>query len=89
MATEIIHPHITTKKDTGGDRPIIKHTRTRVANIISYYKLGYTSEELARAFPHLSLSQIYDALSYYHDNKSKIDTDIEANKEENFINHAL
>jgi len=63
MATKVIHPYITSRKDVGEGKPIIKGTRTRVANIIAYYKLGYSPEEIAREFPHLTLSQIYDALS--------------------------
>jgi len=87
MATEIVHPYITRDKNIGNGKPIISGTRTRVANIVAYYKLGYSPEELARAFPHLSLSQIYDALSYYHDHAMQIDRDIEKNREENFIDH--
>lgn len=85
MATSIIHPHIAEDERIGNGRPIIKGTRTRVSNLIAYYKLGYTGEELFRSFPHLSLSQIYDALSFYHDNTSVIDKEIEENREENFI----
>jgi len=87
MAPEIIHPYVTKDKNIGRGKPIIKGTRTRVANIVAYYKLGYSSEELSRAFPHLSLSQIYDALSYYHDHAAQIDRDIEKNTEENFIDY--
>ena len=32
--------------------------------------------------PHLSLAQIYDALSFYYDHQAEIDADIEANREE-------
>lgn len=85
MATEIVHPYIIKNKDIGRGKPIIKGTRTRVANIVAYYKLGYTPEELKQAFPHLSLSQIYDALSFYHENQAQVDEEIEANREENFI----
>lgn len=85
MATEIVHPYITSDKEKGGGKPIIRGTRTRVSNLIAYYKLGYTPEELKQAFPHLTLSKIYDALSFYHENQAKVDKEIEANKEENFI----
>jgi uncharacterized protein (DUF433 family) len=87
MGKKIVHPYITKDENIGRGKPIIKGTRTRVSNIVAYYKLGYSSEELSRAFPHLSLSQIYDALSYYHDNAAQIDRDIEKNKEKNFIDH--
>ena len=86
MATEIIHPYITRKKGTGHGKSVITGTRTRVINIIAYHKLGYTPEELAREFPHLSLSQIYDVLSYYYEHMTQIDSEIDREKEENLIN---
>jgi len=85
MATEIVHPYIIKDKKRGGGKPIIKGSRTRVSNLIAYYKLGYTPEELKQAFPHLTLYKIYDALSYYHENQAEVDEEIEANKEENFL----
>jgi uncharacterized protein (DUF433 family) len=84
MTKTIIHPHITTNENIGGGSPIIEGTRIRIIDIIAYYKLGYTAEDLTRAYPHLSLSQIYDALSYYYDNKKEVDDEIEANRDENF-----
>ena len=85
MATGIKHPYITTKKEIGNGKPIIKGTRTRIANIVAYYKLGFSPEELKREFSHLSLSEIYDALSYYHENSDQIDKDIDDEKEEYLI----
>jgi len=85
MSTEIVHPYITINERIARDKPIISGTRTRVSNIIAYHKLGYSAEELAREFPHLTLSQIHDALSYYYENMGKIDKEIDEEKEENLI----
>lgn len=85
MDAKIIHPYITRDKDIAGNKPLITGTRTRVANIIAYYKLGYSAEELAREFPHLSLSQIHDALSFYYENAAQIDKEIDEEKEEKLI----
>ena len=41
-----------------------------------YY--GWTPEEIRRQQPHLTLAQIYAALSYYHDHRDAFDTEIEA-----------
>jgi uncharacterized protein (DUF433 family) len=82
--TIIRHPHITRREDIGNGAPIIEGTRTHAKNIVGYYKLGYTGDELAEALPHLTLAQIYDALSYYHDNTDEIEAEIDADKEENF-----
>jgi len=81
MSVSISHPYI-----SKGKRPIITGTRTRVATIVAYYKLGYSTEELAREFPYLTLSHIYDALSFYHEDKSRIDREIEHEKEERLMN---
>ncbi len=83
METKVMHPYITFRDDIGGGKPIITGIRTRVANIIAYYKLGYSPEELAREFPHLTLSKIYDALSYYYEHQNEIDKEIDEDNEEN------
>ena len=41
-----------------------------------------TPEELVRDFPHLTLAQVYDALSYYYDNQPEIEKEIAENTEE-------
>lgn len=83
MPTEIVHPYITSRPDVGAGRPIITGTRTRVANIVTYYKQGLSPEELAREFPHLSLSQIHDSLSFYYEHRQDIDREIDEELEEN------
>jgi hypothetical protein len=42
---------------------------------------GMSPEEIHSAYPHLSLGQIYAALSYYHDHASDIDAQIAADQE--------
>ena len=38
---------------------------------------GSSPEEMHFQYPHLSLSQIYAALAYYHDHQAAMDTQIE------------
>lgn len=83
MSIKVIHPYITSKEDIGGGKPIIAGTRTRVSNIVAYYRLGLSAEELAREFPHLTLSHIHDALSYYYEHQEEIDREIDEDSEEN------
>jgi len=83
MSTEVIHPYVSSRTDVGGGRPIIAGTRTSVSTIIAYYKLGLSPEELAREFPHLTLSQIHDSLSYYYEHQQAIDREIDEESEEN------
>ncbi|GBD99728.1 hypothetical protein BMS3Abin07_01769 [bacterium BMS3Abin07] len=83
MHTDVVHPYIISRDDIGNGRPIIAGTRTRVSNIVAYYKLGLSPEELAREFPHLTLSQIHDTLSYYYEHQKEIDREIDEDSEEN------
>jgi len=82
MKTIVKHPYITSRKDIGQGSPVITGTRTKVSNIVAYYKLGISPEELVREFPHLTLSQIHDALSYYYEHQEEIDKEIEEDSEE-------
>lgn len=81
MSIKIIHPHIV--EDTDNGRAIISGTRTRVSNIVAYYRLGLSAEDLAKEFPHLGLARIHDALSYYYENQEDIDKEIEEESEDN------
>ncbi len=73
------HPYIVQIEDICGGEPVIKGTRTSVRAIVGYYKLGMSVEEIIEGLPHLTAAQVYDALSYYHDHKEKIEEDIQKN----------
>ncbi len=81
-AEEINHIYITADKNICGGNPIIKGTRTSVANVAGYYLMGLSPEEIQRELPHLNLSQIFDALSFYFDHRQMIDKEIEQDREE-------
>ena len=49
-----------------------------VRRIVGWYKLGLTPEEISTEVPHLSLAQVYAALTYYHANRDEIEEDIAA-----------
>ena len=58
--------------------PIIAGTTMKVVELITSVKAyGWTPEELHANYPHVSLSQIYSALSYYWDHKLEIDAEID------------
>lgn len=65
-----------------GGRPIIAGTGVTVRRIVGWYKLGLSPEEIADRVGHLSLSQVYAALTYYHANKDELETDIAAEEAE-------
>jgi uncharacterized protein (DUF433 family) len=54
--------------------PRIAGTGVTVKRIVGWYKLGFDPEEIADKFGHLSLAQVYAALTYYHANRDEIET---------------
>ena len=79
---KVKHAYIVSRKGYCGGRPIIAGTKFPVSSVVNYIlKQGMTPEELVKEFPHLSFSQIYDALSYYYDHKEEMDKDIESSSE--------
>lgn len=64
-----------------GGRPIIAETGTSVRRIAVLYKQGNSAEEIARLMTHLSIEQVYAALTYYHANREEIDTDLAEEQE--------
>jgi uncharacterized protein (DUF433 family) len=74
------HPHIIRDPMIGGSEPIIIGTGVRVRILVEYWRTGTPPEELLQAFPHLTLAQVFDALSYYQDHQPEINTLIEQNR---------
>ena len=71
---EIKHPYITIVPEVTGRSPVIVGTRTKVIDIAIRYEFGgMTPDQLIEQFPHLTLAQIHDALSYYYEHKSDLD----------------
>ena len=71
------HPYIASLKSHCGGSPIIAGTKFPVRSVVFYVlRQGMATEELVKEFSHLTLPQVYDALSYYYDNKRNIDEDL-------------
>jgi uncharacterized protein (DUF433 family) len=64
--------------DIRGNRPRVAGTGVTVRRIVGWYKQGLTPEEITTEVPHLSLAQVYAALTYYHANREEIEADIAA-----------
>jgi len=64
--------------DIRSGRPCVAGTGVTVRRIVGWYKLGLTPEEITTELPHLSLAQVYAALTYYHANRDEIEADIAA-----------
>jgi len=80
MVTITEHRYITTNEKILGGEPIIKNTRTPVRAIVEQWRLGILPEEIPKHLPHLTLAQVFDALSYYSDHQDEINAYIERNR---------
>ncbi|HXE53969.1 MAG TPA: DUF433 domain-containing protein [Tepidisphaeraceae bacterium] len=59
-------------------RPWIEGTTMKVVELVTVKTAyGWDAEEMARQYPHLTLSQIHSALAYYYDNKAMLDTEVD------------
>ncbi len=79
MATIFEHCYITSDEEILGGEPVIRGTRTPVRAIVELWRMGTAPEEILRHLPHLTLAQVFDALSYYSDHQTEINTYIEQN----------
>ena len=59
-----------------GGKLRIDGRRITVHRVATLYKQGQTAEEIIQTYPHLSYSQVYVALAYYHENQAQIDTEL-------------
>jgi uncharacterized protein (DUF433 family) len=59
-----------------GGRPRIAGTGVTVQRIVRDYRMGLDPVEITREIPHLTLAQVYAALTYYHANKAEIEEEI-------------
>jgi uncharacterized protein (DUF433 family) len=79
---EIAIGHVVTTPETCGGAPRVAGTRIRVSQIVLMIEQGMSADEIIRSLPHLTLGQVYGALSYYHDHREAIDQEIRDTDEE-------
>lgn len=80
MARDTTYRYITRDDDILGGEPIIAGTRTPVRAVVENWRMGLSPEEIPSHLPHLTLAQVFEALSYYSDHQSDINAYIEQNR---------
>ena len=80
MPTATEHHYIIKDDLILGGEAIIKGTRTPVRAIVETWRMGISIEEIPTRMPHLTLAQIFDALSYFSDHQQEILDHIECNR---------
>lgn len=77
MSVEIGSIIVCTPEIRGG-KPHIAGTGITVHRIVRWYKQGYSAEQIADEYAHLTLAQVYAALSFYHANQTEIEAELAA-----------
>jgi uncharacterized protein (DUF433 family) len=80
MTTVTEHIYVVTDDRILGGEPIIRGTRTPVRAVVELWRQGVAPEEIPAHLPHLTLAQVFDALSYYSDHQDEINAHIERNR---------
>jgi len=78
METATTYKYIVKHQDNA--EPMVQGSRISVRDIVEQWKMGMSPEEVLLAYPHISLAQVFEALSYYQDNRDEIDMFIAKNK---------
>ncbi|MGL4884012.1 MAG: DUF433 domain-containing protein [Waterburya sp.] len=80
MTTKSISRYVTRNPEILSGEPIITNTRTSVRAIVGLWRMGIMPEEIISHLPHLTLAQVFDALSFYLDNQAEINEYIDRNQ---------
>lgn len=76
-------PNIEVVEFTGGRSAVIRGTRIPVHILVGYFLIGETPETITtETIPHITLSQVYEAMRYYFVHRTEIDKEREENTEE-------
>ena len=80
MEQQTLNRYVVKIDDILGGEPVIKGTRTPVRAIVEMWRSGTAPEAIPEGLPHLTLAQVFDALSYYSDHQDEINEYIERNR---------
>ncbi|WP_341527191.1 DUF433 domain-containing protein [Nostoc sp. UHCC 0302] len=80
MFAETSSRYVTRNPEILSGEPIIIGTRISVRAIVGLWRLGIIPEEILNHLPHLTMVQVFDALSFYLDHQAEINEYIERNQ---------
>jgi len=80
MLAEALSRYVMRNSEILSGEPVITGTRTSVRAIVGLWRLGVMPEAILNHLPHLTLAQVFDALSFYLDHQAEIDESIERNQ---------
>ena len=75
------HPHIVRSEGVHGGRPVVRGTGVSVQAIIEQTRLDRSPAQIVEDYGGvLTLSQVYDALSYFYEHQGEIEQDVARNR---------
>ncbi|MGC1309610.1 MAG: DUF433 domain-containing protein [Phormidesmis sp.] len=80
MTSATTSKYVCRQPDILSGEPTIVGTRISVRTIVNLWRLGTPPEEIPSQYPQITLSQVFDALSFYLDNQAEINEYIERNR---------
>ena len=80
MTTPTEHCHVVRDPEILSGEPIVRGTRTPVRAVVELWRMGLSPDEIPVHLPHLSMAQVFDALSYFSDHQDEIQRHIERNR---------
>lgn len=80
MTTLTGHRYVAHDDSILNGEPIITGTRTPVRAIVETWRMGVAPEDITTHLPHLTLAQVFYALSYFADHQDEIARYIERNR---------
>ena len=80
MTQQTEQRYIVTDDAILGGEPVVDGTRTPVRAIVELWRQGIAPEAIPMHLPHLTLAQVFTALSYYSDHQDEINRYIERNR---------
>ncbi|OCQ97939.1 hypothetical protein BCD67_02055 [Oscillatoriales cyanobacterium USR001] len=73
----VISEHITINPGFCGGQPCITGHRIKVQDVVIWHEeMGMSPEEIIYHYPSITLADVYAALTYYHDRREEIRTQI-------------
>ena len=72
-----LHRYVEINPSKYEGKPVITGTRVPVSALVMHYRSGMPLEEILEGYPNITSAQLFDALSYYFDNKVMIDAELE------------
>ncbi|MGH9801098.1 MAG: DUF433 domain-containing protein [Blastocatellia bacterium] len=82
LSAEQLTERVTKTHGVCGGKACVAGTRVRVMDVVVWHeRMGWSADEIVSEIPHITLSDVYAALTYYFDHREEIEEDIRLNDE--------